>query len=86
MFTVVAFSGVPNKIRYNVRLKSYNYPFTGNMPFNFKIYDISEGGTALWESGNNTIRLSSGVFTYIISPDESRAGLEKKRFVDSNCG
>jgi uncharacterized protein YllA (UPF0747 family) len=48
-FTVVAFSGVPNEIRYNGRLKSYNYHATGNMPFNFKIYDRTEGGTALWE-------------------------------------
>jgi microcystin-dependent protein len=79
-FTVVGFSGVPNEIRYNGRLKSYNYPITGNMPFNFKIYDTPEGGTARWESGNHIIKLSSGVFTYIISPDESMVDWREKDF------
>ncbi|MDR3195965.1 MAG: phage tail protein [Endomicrobium sp.] len=77
-FTVVAFSGVPGEIRYSGKLKSYNYPVSGNMPFNFKIYDASEGGTALWESGNQTVKLSSGVFTYIIKPDESMVDWRKK--------
>jgi hypothetical protein len=79
-FIVVGFSGVPNEIRYNGRLKSYNYPVTGNMPFNFKIYDMPEGGTARWESGNHIIKLSSGVFTYIISPDESMVDWREKDF------
>jgi hypothetical protein len=65
-FTAIVFSDVPNEIRYNGRLKSYNYPSNGILPFNFKIYDTSEGGTALWESGNQNIILSSGIFTYII--------------------
>jgi hypothetical protein len=49
------------------------------MPFNFKIYDTCEGGTARWESGNRSIKLSSGVFAYIISPDESMADWRKKK-------
>jgi hypothetical protein len=84
-FTVFVFSGVPNEIRYSGRLKSYNYPITGNMPFNFKIYNTREGGTALWESGSQNVKLSSGVFNYIISPDESMVDWRKKRFVASNC-
>jgi microcystin-dependent protein len=77
-FTVIVFSDVPNEIRYNGRLKSYNYPANGNLAFNFKIYDISEGGTALWESGNQNIILSSGIFTYIIKPNESMVDWRKK--------
>lgn len=77
-FTVVVFCEVPNEIRYNGRLKSYGHPVTGNMPFNFKIYDRIQGGTALWESGNQNISLSSGVFTYIIIPDQSRIDWRRK--------
>jgi microcystin-dependent protein len=77
-FTVFVFSGVPNEIRYNGRLKSYNYHVTGNMPFNFKIYNTREGGTALWESGSQNVKLSSGVFNYIISPDESMVDWRRK--------
>ncbi|MDR2426236.1 MAG: hypothetical protein LBD46_03535 [Endomicrobium sp.] len=36
---------------------------------NFKMYESEAGGTALWESGNKNISVTSGIFTYTMSPN-----------------
>ncbi|MDR3256573.1 MAG: phage tail protein [Endomicrobium sp.] len=77
-FVVVVFAEVPNEIGYSGRLKSYKSPVNGTMQFNFKIYEKEEGGTAIWESGNQGIKLSSGIFSYTIKPDETRVDWRKK--------
>ncbi len=60
-------AGVPNEIRYNGRLKSYQEPVNGVRHINFRIYE-SESDTPVWQSGVQNINVSSGIFSYIISP------------------
>lgn len=67
----IIYADVPNEIRYNGRIKEYRVDVTGTRNINFKIYDSLTGGTAKWESGNKTITVSSGIFTYNLSPDAS---------------
>jgi hypothetical protein len=77
-FTIIVFCEVPNEIRYSGRLKHLGNPVTGNTQMNFKIYESPTGGTARWESGSQSVNLLNGVFTYIITPDQSRIDWRRK--------
>lgn len=63
------FAEVPNEIRYNGRLKSYQTPVNGIKQVNFKIYAVATGGTALWESGNQNIEINDGIFSHTLTPN-----------------
>ncbi|MDR2425877.1 MAG: hypothetical protein LBD46_01615 [Endomicrobium sp.] len=69
MFTCMTLAEVPNEIRYNGRLKSYQTLVNGTAQMNFKLYENETGGTALWESGNKNINVTSGIFTYTMLPN-----------------
>jgi len=60
---------VPNEIRYNGKLKEYRTEVSATKNMNFKIYDQLTGGTAKWESGTKSIKVSSGIFSTVLSPD-----------------
>jgi len=68
LFFSFSYGEVPNSIRYNGRLKSYQVPVNGTKSMNFKLYGAASGGTALWESGNQNIAVSSGIFTCDLTP------------------
>jgi hypothetical protein len=78
VFAVIAFSEVPNEIGYNGRLKAYKTPVDGNLQINFKIYDAQSGGTTIWESGAQEVKLTSGIFSYRLKPDETKVDWRKK--------
>ncbi|MFA6914202.1 MAG: hypothetical protein WCQ83_03255 [Endomicrobiia bacterium] len=67
----IIYADVPNEIRYNGRVKEYRVDVNGTRSINFKIYDALSGGTAKWESGSKSVAISSGVFSYTLSPDVS---------------
>jgi len=69
MTSTICFAVVPNEIRYNGRLKSYQAPVNGARLVNFKIYPSETGGTPAWESGNKSIEVKDGIFSYVLSPD-----------------
>ncbi|MBO7612063.1 MAG: hypothetical protein J6T23_07630 [Elusimicrobia bacterium] len=60
---------VPNEIRYNGKLKEYRTEVNATKKMNFKIYNQSAGGTAKWESGNQSVVVSSGIFSVVLSPE-----------------
>lgn len=66
-----AYADVPNEIRYNGKIKEYRVEVNGTRNINFKIYDTLTGGTAKWESGSKSVIVSSGIFSYTLSPDIS---------------
>ena len=63
------FADVPNEIRYNGKLKEYRTEVNATKTMNFKIYNQLTGGTAKWESGNQNVVVSSGIFSVVLNPD-----------------
>ena len=63
------FADVPNEIRYNGKLKEYRTEVNATKTMNFKIYNQLTGGTAKWESGNQTVVVSSGIFSVVLNPE-----------------
>jgi len=46
------------------------YPLSGSYNFQFKIFDVASGGTALWTSGVQSVPVSKGIWqTSISTPD-----------------
>lgn len=70
----------PNEIRYNGKLKEFRQETNGTKIMNFKIYDQLTGGTAQWESGEKSVKVSSGIFSYTFSPDATQVDWSKKDF------
>ena len=68
LFVSYCYADVPNEIRYNGKLKEYRVEVNGTKQMNFKFYSEPTGGTALWESGTQSVKVSSGIFTYVIKP------------------
>ncbi len=55
--------GVPNLISYQGQLNDQaGVPVNGTVSFVFSIYDVPDGGTALWTEGQ-TLPVSNGVFS-----------------------
>ena len=73
-FSAISFADVPNEIRYNGRLKSYQEAVNGTRNINFKIYSVESAGTAVWESGNQSVAISSGIFSYTLQPSVDWSG------------
>jgi hypothetical protein len=80
IFAITAFSEVPNEISYNGVLRSYKNIPKGKAQINFKIYDKPEGGTAVWESGNQNVELLNGIFSSVLKPDKKKVDWRKKDF------
>jgi hypothetical protein len=76
---ILSYAEVPNEIRYSGRLKNYNSLVNATVDFNFKIYNEETDGIALWESGNQPIKVSSGLFSYLIQPDLNKVDLRKAK-------
>ena len=68
-FVLAAYADVPNEIRYNGRLKSYQTPVTGTKQIKFQIYASATGGTALWDSGYLSVSITSGIFSCVLTPN-----------------
>ena len=83
IFPILCYSNVPNEIRYSGRLKNYNALVNAPVAFNFKIYNQESDGTALWESGNQPIQVSSGLFSYVIKPDLTKVDLRNSKSLAS---
>jgi microcystin-dependent protein len=77
IFSMYCYCDVPNEIRYSGRLKNHNSVVNASINFNFKIYNQESDGTAIWESGNESIKVSSGLFSYVIKPDLNKVDLRK---------
>ncbi|WP_372519809.1 phage baseplate protein [Candidatus Ruminimicrobiellum ovillum] len=65
----IVFADVPNEIRYNGKLKEYRTEVNATKTMNFKIYSQPAGGTAKWESGNQSVVVSSGIFSVVLNPE-----------------
>lgn len=63
------FAAVPNEIRYNGKIKEYRQEVNGTRNINFRIYDALTAGSQKWQSGTNSVQISSGVFSVILAPD-----------------
>ncbi|WP_413854570.1 hypothetical protein [Candidatus Ruminimicrobium bovinum] len=77
-FGAFCYADVPNEIRYNGKLKEYKIEVNGIKQMNFKLYPVEIGGTALWESGPENIKVSSGIFTYVIKPSMTQVDWRNK--------
>jgi hypothetical protein len=66
VFSFVAMADVPLGITYQGRLTdSLGAPVAdGNYLLRFRIYDVPEGGSALWDSDYREVVVADGVFTY----------------------
>ena len=72
LLTGTVFAAVPNQIVYQGKLKFYSVPANGPQSMFFEIYDDSgtpgHAGTQKWNSGNVSVNVSSGVFSYTMTP------------------
>ncbi|HLD29888.1 MAG TPA: hypothetical protein VJC03_06060 [bacterium] len=60
-------SATPQKINYQGRLEESGSPVTADsLPVNFKIYDALTSGSELWESGNQLLAVTNGLFNYAL--------------------
>ncbi|MCX5782779.1 MAG: tail fiber protein [Elusimicrobia bacterium] len=63
------YAEVPNEIVYQGKLKEYGLPFNGSKNMVFEIYPAASGEIASWSSGTQSITVSSGIFSYTMSPN-----------------
>jgi hypothetical protein len=61
-------------------LRSYKNIPKGKAQINFRIYDKTEGETAVWESGNQNVKLLNGIFSSVLKPDKKKVDWRKKDF------
>ncbi|MBN1824270.1 MAG: hypothetical protein JW803_08130 [Endomicrobiales bacterium] len=64
----IVYAEVPNEITYTGRLREYGQPASGTKTMCFKIFDASSAGNQVWTSGNQSVTISNGVFTYKLQP------------------
>ncbi|MBI5574573.1 MAG: hypothetical protein HY919_08530 [Elusimicrobia bacterium] len=65
--TGVVCPATPQEINYQGLLKKSNISFTGTSTMVFKIYDALTGGNQLWTSSSQSISVTKGNFSYILS-------------------
>lgn len=65
---VSVYAGAPYEIRYNGKLKSYGSDANGTKNMNFLIFDNLKSGSLLWQSGSQSVSVSSGIFSYVMQP------------------
>jgi hypothetical protein len=63
-----AYGEVTNEIKYSARLKSYQTPVNGNVNIKFTLYNDPDGINQLWTTGNVSVNVTSGIFTYMLKP------------------
>jgi len=63
-----AFADVPNQITYQGRLNEYGQATTGNKTMCFSIYQTATNGTPIWSSGDVSITVKNGLFSYHLIP------------------
>lgn len=59
---------VPVEITYQGRMREYGQPVTGVRSMRFGIYDAATNGSQKWVSNDVNVSVSSGVFTYTLTP------------------
>jgi hypothetical protein len=69
MCASILWAEVPVEITYNGRLRESGLPITGTRTMSFKIYAQSTGSNSLWNSGDLSVDISSGVFSKVLTPD-----------------
>ncbi|MCB4790702.1 MAG: hypothetical protein LHV68_02330 [Elusimicrobia bacterium] len=62
-------SAVPNQLTYTGSIRSYGQPISGTKSLTFSIYPAETGGVASWSSGPVDVKISSGTFTYDLTPN-----------------
>ncbi|MCX7715881.1 MAG: hypothetical protein N2Z73_00525, partial [Endomicrobia bacterium] len=67
--TNILVSEVVREFQYTGFLREFGQPATGLRNIVFNIYKQSSGGTPIWSSGEVPVLISSGVFSYILSPN-----------------
>jgi hypothetical protein len=73
---VSVYAAVPNQITYTGSLRSYGQPVSGNRTLTFNIYPAATGGTAAWTSNPVTVKVSSGTFSYNLTPNIDWRGMD----------
>jgi len=63
----LAGAGVPLKINFQGRLDESGQPAEGPKTFVFKLYDASSGGNLVWTSQSQSISVSQGIFSAVLS-------------------
>lgn len=72
LLTGSIFAGVPNLINYRGNLVESGTPVNEtNVQINFQLYDAPTGIGILWESGNQSIDIINGAFSYTLGLDNS---------------
>jgi len=66
--SALLYAGVPSEFTYQGRIREAGQQKTGTYTMNFKIYSLATGGSSLWESGNQTIAVTNGMFSYRMAP------------------
>lgn len=74
------FAEVPNEITYSGRLREYGQPVNGTRTMIFRI--CNSAGGELWTSGAQTVTISSGVFSYRLTP--TLDWREKDLYIETN--
>ncbi len=62
-------AAVPNEIRYNGKIKEYREEVNGTRNIKFRIYDALTDGTQKWQSGTQSVNISNGIFSVVLSPN-----------------
>ncbi|MCX7715972.1 MAG: hypothetical protein N2Z73_00980 [Endomicrobia bacterium] len=69
LFCQVLFSEVSKEFQYTGFLREFGQPVTGQRNMIFNIYTQPSGGMLIWSSGEVSVLVSSGVFSYTLSPN-----------------
>ena len=73
------FAATPQEINYQGLLKKSNISYTGTSAVEFKIYYQSLGGSPVWTSGAQSVTVTKGNFSYILS------GLDSIDWENNTC-
>jgi hypothetical protein len=65
-FAGTLLAATPTTINYQGRLRQNGQPLNGTQTLNFKIFTVASGGSSIWESGNVSVKVSTGIFSYQI--------------------
>jgi len=64
-----AYADVPKEVTYQGRLREYGQPVNGTRTMDFRIYSSASGPGLVWESGNVSVDVTTGTFSFGLTPN-----------------
>jgi hypothetical protein len=58
---------IPDGMNYQGRLEKDGFPVTGSKTMRFKLYDDPAAGTELWDSGDQSVTVTQGIFSVVLN-------------------